>query len=61
LTAGYEFTDKIDARLRVQNLFDQEPPKDDSFAFYEYPWYNIYAYPGAGIGREMSAELNIRF
>jgi outer membrane receptor protein involved in Fe transport len=61
LTAGYEFTDKITARLRAQNLFDQSPPKDDSFIFYDYPWYNVYVYPGAGIGRQLSAELNIRF
>jgi outer membrane receptor protein involved in Fe transport len=61
LTGSYNFTDKFSGRIRVQNLFDQSPPKDDSFLFYDYPWYNIYVYPGAGIGRELSAELNYRF
>ena len=60
-TAGYRITDNIDTRLRVQNLFDAKPPKDDTHAFNQYPWYNVYVYPGAGIGREASLELNLRF
>lgn len=62
LTAGYRVTDNIDARLRVQNLFDEAPPADDTFGpNNQYPWYNIYVYPGAGIGRQASLELNLRF
>ena len=62
LTAGYAFTDNFDARIRVQNLFDEGPPKDDAFsANNDYPWYNYFVYPGAGIGRQASLELNLRF
>jgi outer membrane receptor protein involved in Fe transport len=60
-TAGYEITDSIDARVRVQNLFDVGPPKDNTYQFYEYPWYNTFVYPGAGLGRQAALELNLRF
>jgi outer membrane receptor protein involved in Fe transport len=62
LTAGYQITDSIDTRIRVQNLFDEGPPRDDSFGNNnEYPWYNYFSYPGAGLGRQASLELNLRF
>lgn len=62
LTAGYDITENIEARLRVQNLFDEGPPWDDTHSTNNaYPWYNIYVYPGAGIGRQASFEVNLRF
>ncbi len=61
LTAGYEFTDNIDARIRVQNLFDADPPSDPSVSALYFPWYNYFVYPGAGIGRRAAVELNFRF
>jgi outer membrane receptor for ferrienterochelin and colicin len=62
LTAGYNITDNISARLRVQNLFDKGPPADDTFGpNNQYPWYNTFVYPGAGIGRQATLEMNLRF
>lgn len=62
LTANYNFTDSINARLRVQNLFDAGPPRDDThIANNDYPWYNVYVYPGAGLGRQATLEVNLTF
>ena len=62
LTAGYDITENIEARLRVQNLFDEGPPYDDTSSNNnDYPWYNYFVYPGAGIGRQASFEVNLRF
>ena len=61
LTTSYEFTDNLRGNLLIQNLFDQYPPNDNTQQFFDYPWYNIYLYSGAGIGRFASAELIWRF
>ena len=62
LTASYNFTDNISARLRVQNLFDEPPPLDDTASNNnDYPWYNYFVYPGAGLGRQATLEVNLRF
>jgi len=60
-TAQYAFSDNFGARLRVSNLFDSRPPTDDTFLFFDAPWYNNFAYGGAGIGREAAIELNYTF
>ncbi|MCO7227087.1 TonB-dependent receptor domain-containing protein [Pleionea sp. CnH1-48] len=60
-TASYFFNDDMRLRLRVANLFDSEPPSDSTHYFYQYPWYNIYMYGGAGLGREWSLEAEYRF
>ncbi|WP_223668909.1 TonB-dependent receptor plug domain-containing protein [Kangiella shandongensis] len=61
LTANYNWTDSFSTGLRVRNLFDAEPPKDETFQFYDYPWYNHFVYAGAGIGRELYLEMNYTF
>jgi hypothetical protein len=43
-------------RIRFVNVFDNSPPKDDTALFFEAPWYNIFAYPGTGLGREVYLE-----
>ena len=60
-TAAYNFTDSFLARLRVVNVFDEDPPWDDTHLFYDQPWYNIYVYPGAGIGRYAALEMEYTF
>lgn len=61
LTAAYNWTDGLMTRVRIVNLFDEEPPWDDTFKFHQQPWYNAYVYPGAGIGRYAALELEYRF
>ena len=60
-TASYAFTDSMLARVRVQNLFDEKPPSDDTMLATDNPWYNIYVYPGAGIGRWAGIEVEYTF
>ncbi|RMH44252.1 MAG: hypothetical protein D6694_06025, partial [Gammaproteobacteria bacterium] len=61
LTAQYNVSDSFQVGLRVTNLFNKFPPEDDSFLFYEYPWYNYFMYGGAGIGREAAVEFEYSF
>jgi len=60
-TASYNWTDQWMSRVRVVNVFDEKPPKDDTMDFFDQPWYNIYVYPGAGIGRYAALELEYTF
>jgi len=60
-TARYNWTDSFMTRVRVQNLFDQAPPLDDTLLPLNPPWYNPFAYPGAGIGRYAALELQYTF
>jgi len=60
-TASYNWTKNLMSRVRVQNLFDEHPPRDDTIGPFEQPWYNIYAYPGAGMGRNAALELQYSF
>jgi len=60
-TASYNWTDQWLGRVRVVNVFDEKPPKDDTMDFFDQPWYNIYVYPGAGIGRYAAVELEYTF
>lgn len=60
-TASYAFTDELLARVRVVNVFDEEPPTDDTMQFFDNPWYNIFVYPGAGIGRWAGLEVEYTF
>ena len=61
LTAGYEVTSNLDVTLTVNNLFNQGAPKDNTFQFYDDPWYNIYIYSGAAIGREVFMNATYTF
>lgn len=60
-TAAYNFTDDLMARVRVINVFDQGPPKDETMLWYQDPWYNYYVYSGAAIGRQVYGEVEWRF
>ncbi|WNC67350.1 TonB-dependent receptor [Thalassotalea nanhaiensis] len=53
LVLGYTFNEG-DTRVNftVNNVFDEQAPKDDTFLAHEWPWYNIGAYAGSAIGRE---------
>jgi len=61
LTATYNWTDQFLSRLRIVNLFDESPPWDDTMQFFDEPWYNIFVYPGSGIGRYAALELEYTF
>ncbi len=60
-TTQYNVSEDFQVGLRVTNLFNKFPPKDPTFLFYEYPWYNYFMYGGAGIGREAAIELEYSF
>jgi len=60
-TARYNWTDSLMTRIRVENLFDQGPPREDTLRPFNQPWYNMFAYPGAGIGRYAALELQYTF
>ncbi|AUD78708.1 hypothetical protein CW740_05370 [Kangiella profundi] len=60
-TANYNWTEDFSTGLRVRNLFNAKPPKDETFLFYDYPWYNHFVYAGAGIGRELYLEATYTF
>ncbi len=60
LSVGYNWSENLQTRLIVNNLFDKEPPRDSTHAFFQAPWYNIFAYPGAGIGRTVNLEATYR-
>lgn len=60
-SAVYDFTPDLSVALRVTNLLDEEAPTDDTFEYYEYPWYNYFMYGGAGLGRDWSIEAQYRF
>jgi len=61
-TGTYNWTDAFMTRLRVINVFDEKPPRDDTISQYEgLPWYNPYSYPGAGIGRYAAIEAQYTF
>ncbi len=60
-TGQYNVNDNFAVRARVVNLFDQEPPVDDTHLFFDEPWYNIFVYSGAGIGRQVALEAEYSF
>ncbi len=60
-TARYDFNDSLSTRLRIVNVFDEGAPEDDTFLFFDTPWYNPYVYGGSNIGREAYLEVNYTF
>jgi outer membrane receptor protein involved in Fe transport len=60
-TGQYSFTDDLLGRIRVLNVFDEGPPKDETFEWFTDPWFNYYVYSGAAIGRQIYAELQLTF
>ncbi|WOH38620.1 TonB-dependent receptor [Thalassotalea fonticola] len=55
LTAGYQFNDSLTVSGQVVNIFNPEPPEDESHTV--WPYYNGNVYGGAAIGRTVSIEL----
>jgi len=60
-TGQYNFTDDLLGRIRVLNVFDEGPPKDETFPWYTQPWFNYFVYSGGAIGRQVYAELQFTF
>jgi outer membrane receptor for ferrienterochelin and colicin len=60
-SAVYNVTPELAVALRVTNLLDEKAPRDDTFEYYEYPWYNYFQYSGAGLGRDWSLEASYVF
>ena len=60
-TGQWAFTDDFLARVRVINVFNQGPPKDETFEWYQSPWYNYYVYSGAAVGRQLYGEIQWTF
>lgn len=60
-TGQYNWTDDFMTRIRVVNVFDEEPPFDATMDFSDEPWYNYFLYAGAGIGRQLFVEGQYTF
>jgi len=60
-SAVYSFTSDFSLALRVTNLTDKKAPRDNTFRYYDYPWYNNFMYGGAGLGRDWSLEASYVF
>lgn len=60
-TAQYQWTSQLMTRLRVLNVLDEAPPRDDTFFSQDDPWYNAFLFPGAGIGRYAAIEVEYAF
>lgn len=61
LTLGYFLSDNTRIGLRVANVLNDHAPRDASHAATSHPWYNIYTYSGAGIGRQFFLDLEHTF
>lgn len=59
LTAGYRINDNLMVSSQVVNIFNPEPPKDDTHT--SWPYYNGGQYGGAAVGRTVSAEMIYTF
>jgi len=60
-TGQYHFTDDLLARVRVVNVFNQGPPRDETWTGFDNPWFNYYVYSGAAIGRQVYGEVQWTF
>ncbi|WP_405228368.1 TonB-dependent receptor domain-containing protein [Lentisalinibacter sediminis] len=58
LTANYRVNNNFDIDLVVQNLMDENPPRDGTFDTYPYFWFN---YTGLAYGREYFLQANYNF
>ncbi|NVK21524.1 MAG: TonB-dependent receptor [Kangiellaceae bacterium] len=58
LTVGYDWSENLQTRLTIRNLFDQGAPRDRTIGPNSFPWYNNFVYGGAGIGREFYINVN---
>lgn len=61
LFTSYDWNEDLTISLTVANLFDAEPPRDETIGPTDFPWYNVYTYSGAGIGRQVYANINYTF
>lgn len=56
-SVGYSFNDDVSLSFTVNNLLDEDPPKDSTYI--AYPYYNIFNYNA--YGRSFLVELNWQF
>lgn len=59
LTSSYRWGDNLILKGQVVNIFNPEPPSDESHT--SWPYYNAGQYGGASIGRTVSAEVTYTF
>lgn len=58
-TAGYSIDKNNAIYLNIVNLTNEKPPYDPTET--SWPFYNIFAYPGAAIGTYWAVEYQLRF
>ena len=59
LTSSYRWGDNLILKGQVVNIFNPEPPSDETHT--SWPYYNAGQYGGASIGRTVSAEVTYTF
>lgn len=59
LTSAYQWGDNLIIKGQVLNVFNPEPPKDETHS--AWPYYNAGIFGGAAIGRSVSAEVTYVF
>ena len=59
LSAQYQITDDTQITFSGVNITDKRPPYDETET--SWPFYNVFAYPGASRGASYSLELTHRF
>ncbi len=61
LALGYTISPESVLRLRVTNLLNEKPPRDRTATALDHPWYNVFSYSGAGIGRQLALDYTHTF
>ncbi|WP_372872083.1 TonB-dependent receptor plug domain-containing protein [Shewanella sp.] len=59
LGMGYHFNDNLSLSVSAENLFNTRPETDVTHD--SWPFYNSFAYPGAGVGATYRAEVSYKF
>ncbi|WNC73807.1 TonB-dependent receptor [Thalassotalea psychrophila] len=59
LTSSYRMSDVLNVSAQVINIFNPEPPHDETHT--AWPYYNSGQYGGASVGRSISAEITYEF
>ena len=60
-TASYNVNENLTLAARVINVTNERAPEDDSYRFFQWPWYNTFVYPGSAIGRQYYLEATYQF
>ena len=59
LTGSYNFTEDLSLNMQVVNLFNERAPEDPTQE--SWPFFNVFAYGGVAIGREVGLEVRYTF